>query len=224
VLELDWWVLSVEREGWRVRVLVVGATGGLGRDVVAEALAGGYETAALVRDPARAALSGDVEVVRGDVLDRASLEAAVRGRDAVICALGTPSPRRRSSLLEDGTSNLVGAMHEAGVRRLVCVTLLGVGSSRANASLFYGGVILRVLAPMVPDKERQERVVRDSDSEWVLVRPGRFVAGKLRGDVRVLREGERGRLGRVVRADLARFLVDCAGNDTYVREAVAVGS
>jgi uncharacterized protein YbjT (DUF2867 family) len=161
----------------------------------------------------RERLPRDVEVVRGDVLDPASLEAAVRGRDAVICALGTPSPRRRSSLLEEGTRNLVVAVSKAGVRRLVGVTLLGVGTSRASASLFYGGVILRVLAPMVPDKERQEQVVRDSDLEWVLVRPGRFVAAKPRGDLRVLREGERGRFGHVVRADLARFLVDCAVTD-----------
>jgi uncharacterized protein YbjT (DUF2867 family) len=158
------------------------------------------------------------------VLDAASLAAAVRGREAVICALGTPSPRRRSTLLRDGTANLVGAMREVGVWRLVCVTLLGVGASRANASLFYRAVILRVLAPMVPDKERQEQVVRGSELEWMLVRPGRFVAGKPRGELRVLREGERGRVGHVVRADLAGFLLECATSDTHVREAVAVGS
>lgn len=207
-----------------MRILVVGATGGLGRDVVAEALAGGHETAAVVREPARAALPGEVEVVRGDVLDAASLTGPVEDRDGVICALGTPSPRRRSTLLEQGTANLVAATNEAGVRRLVCVTLLGVGSSRANASLFYRAVILRVLAPMVPDKERQERVVRGSGLEWVLVRPGRFVKGKPRGELRVLREGEPGRVGRVVRGDLARFLLECVTSDAYVGQAVAVGS
>ena len=142
----------------------------------------------------------------------------------MMCALGTSSPRRRSTLLGDGTANLVGAMREVGVRRLVCVTLLGVGASRANASLFYRAVILRVLAPMVPDKERQEQVVRESELEWMLVRRGRFVAGKPRGELRVIRKGERGRVGHVVRADLARFLLDCATSGTHVREAVAVGS
>lgn len=130
-----------------MRIVVVGATGGLGRDVVAEALAGGHETTALVRDPARAALPGEVEIAQGDVLDRASLTGPLEGRDAVICALGTPSPRRRSTLLEQGTANLVAAMSEAGVRRLACVTLLGVGSSGSNASLFYREDLLRVLAP-----------------------------------------------------------------------------
>ena len=212
-------------EGTRsVRVLVVGATGGLGRDVVAESLARGHQTAALARDPSRAMFPQAVRVVQGDVLDRASMTVAVAGHDAVICALGTPSPRRVSTLLGRGSENLVEAMTEAGVRRLACVTLLGLGSSRANCSLFYREVILRVLAPMVPDKEAQERAVRGSGLDWVLIRPPRFVSGRPRGALKVIAEGERGRLGRVVRADLARFLMDCTGEDRFVREALAVGS
>lgn len=207
-----------------MRLLIVGATGGLGQAIVAEALAQGHETAALVRDPGRVAFPETVEIARGDVLDPPSLRPVVAGRDAMICALGTPSPRRLSNLLEQGTENLIGAMNEAGVRRFVCVTLLGTGSSRANASLFYREVILRVLAPMLPDKEAQERAVRASDLEWVLVRPPRFVDSKRGGSVRVIREGERGRLGHIVRSDLARFLVDCASTDTYIREAVMAGS
>lgn len=207
-----------------MRSLIVGATGGLGQDIVAQALAHGHETAALVRDPGRAAFSETVEIVAGDVLDPSSLRPAVVGRDAVICALGTPSPRRRSTLLEQGTRNLIAAMSSEGVRRLVCVTLLGTGSSRANASFFYREVILRVLEPMLPDKEAQEQAVRASDLDWVVVRPPRFVSGKEGGRIRVLREGERGRLGHVVRADLARFIVDRATTNTYLREAVMVGS
>jgi uncharacterized protein YbjT (DUF2867 family) len=207
-----------------MRILVVGATGGLGQDIIAEAVARGHQTAALVRDPERVTFSEAVEIVQGDVLDLSSLTPAVLGRDAVICALGTPSPRRPSTLLEHGTQNLVAAMSQQGVRRLVCVTLLGAGSSRANASLFYREVIMRALAPMLPDKEAQEQAVRASDLEWVLVRPPRFVAGKPRASIRVIREGERGRLGHVVRADLARFLVDCAADGKYVREELAVGS
>lgn len=91
--------------------------------------------------------------VPGDVLDPVSLGPAVEGRDAVVCALGTPSPRQASSLLEDGTRNLVAAMERASVPRLVCVTLLGTADSKRNASPLYRYIILRALAPMVPDKE-----------------------------------------------------------------------
>lgn len=192
--------------------------------MVAEAIARGHETAALVRDPRRAALPREVEIIKGDVLDRSSLLPAVTGRDAVICALGTPSPRRSTTLLEEGTKNLLQAMSQEGVRRLACVTLLGVGSSRRNASLLYRELILRVLRAMLADKEAQEQAVRASELDWVLVRPPRFVARSPSGSIRVLREGEEGRVGRVVRADLARFLLDCVTTDSHLREAVAVGS
>jgi putative NADH-flavin reductase len=207
-----------------VKVLVVGATGALGRDVVAESLARGHQTAALAREPTRAALPEAVQIVKGDVLDRSSVRSAVAGCDAVICALGTASPRQTSTLLGRGSENLVEAMIDAGVRRLVCVTLLGLGSSRANCSPFYREVILRVLAPMVPDKEAQEQAVRGSGLDWVLVRPPRFVRARPRGILKVIADGEPGHLGRVVRADLARFLMDCTSEDRFVREALAVGS
>lgn len=207
-----------------MRLLVVGATGGLGQEVVTEALTRGHETAALVRNRAVVTFPEAVEIVEGDVLGLSSLMLAAVGREAVICALGTPSPRRPSTLLEQGTKNLVAAMNQASVSRLVCVTLLGAGNSRVNASLFYREAILRVLAPMLPDKEAQEQTVRASGIEWVLVRPPRFVKRKSGSSVRAIREGEQGRAGHVVRSGLARFLVECAATDTWVGQAVAVGS
>src|SRR5258708_2594476 len=108
-----------------MRLLVVGATGGLGRLAVAEAAQRRSEVTALVRDPARSNLPDSVLTVRGDILDPVSLDPAVEDRDAVICALGTPSPSKATSLLEDGTRNLSEAMKRAGVPRLACVTLLG---------------------------------------------------------------------------------------------------
>lgn len=206
-----------------MRLLVVGATGDLGRAVLSSAQSSGHAVTALVRNPQAAGLPAEVESVKGDVLDPASMEPAVRGRDAVICALGTPSPRTASTLLEEGTRNLVQVMTEVGVSRLVCVTLLGVGGSRANTALLYRHLILRVLAPMVPDKEAQERVVRESGLEWVLVRPPTIAGFRTRRPVRVIGEGKPGRIGLVGRAALADLLVTAAETDDYVRQAIAAG-
>lgn len=205
-----------------MKLLIVGATGALGRVTVDTAVRRGHDVSALVRDPATANLPEPVLMVHGDVLDPASLEAAVAGRDAVLCVLGTPSPRRPSTLLGDGTSNLVAAMKSAQVPRLICVTLLGTGDSKRNASLFYRHVILRVLAPMVPDKENQERVVRESSLEWVLVRPPRFVSGQGRPP-QIIRADDKGRVGHVSRQQLARVLIDAAERPDYVGQAIAIG-
>src|SRR5258708_23704196 len=97
----------------------------LGRLAVTEAAQRGHDVGALVRDPARANLPEPVVKVRGDVLDPASLDPAPAGREAVICALGTPSPRQASTLLVDGTRNLVAAMKPARGPPLPCAPLLG---------------------------------------------------------------------------------------------------
>lgn len=206
-----------------MRLLVVGATGGLGRAVVAAALLRGHQVHALVRDPQRADLPVDVRVVRGDVLDAATLEPAVAECEAVLCVLGTPSPRTQTTLLERGTANLVAVMKGLEVRRLVCVTLLGVGDSRRNTAFGYRQVILRVLAPMVPDKENQEQVVRGSGLEWVLVGPPTFVGFGSRGRPRIVREGDAGRIGLVVRRELAAVVVRAAESNEFVGQAIAVG-
>lgn len=206
-----------------MRLLVVGATGDLGRAVLARALSRGHPATALVRNPQAADLPAEVEVVQGDVLDPSSLEPAVQGCHAVICALGTPSPRTASTLLEDGTRNLVQVITEQHVSRLVCVTLLGLGGSRANTALLYRHLILRVLRPMVPDKERQEQVVRSSGLDWVLVRPPTITGLRARRRARVIVEGGSGRVGLVGRDALADLLVTAAETDDYLRQAIAVG-
>ncbi len=103
---------GVNRKEQRIRPLIIGATGGLGRELVRRAPERRHEVTALARDPSR--IIGQDErgrAVRGDVLDPASVDLAVRGQDAVVSALGTPSPRKPkpSTLLSEGTKNIVGA-------------------------------------------------------------------------------------------------------------------
>ena len=206
-----------------MRLLIVGATGALGRAVVGSALVRGHDVTALVRDLAKAELPDQVWCVRGDVLDPATLEPAARHRDVVICALDTPSPRQATTLLEEGTANLVAVMKRVGVPRLICVTLLGVGESRANAALLYRHIVFPLLRPMVADKVNQERVVRESGLDWVIVRPPTIIGGRQGARVRVIRDGERGRVGLVARPALARLLVETAETHDGSRQAIVAG-
>jgi uncharacterized protein YbjT (DUF2867 family) len=93
-----------------------------------------------------------------------------------------------------------------------------------DASLIYRQLILRALAPMLADKQAQEDVVRASELDWTLVRPPRLNSGKPGGELRVIAEGQPGRIGHVACADLARFLLDRATENRHLREAVTVGS
>ena len=118
------------------RVLVIGATGGTGQQLVQQALDRGWEVTALVRDPAKLQVTNpQLAVLKGDVLDYQSVAAAVRGQDAVISALGHRRLFVPSRVQSRGTANVIRAMKEHGVHRFVCETALGLGSSAGSMGL-----------------------------------------------------------------------------------------
>jgi uncharacterized protein YbjT (DUF2867 family) len=207
------------------RVLVVGATGGTGRELVAQALERGHEVTAFVRDPAALRIEHPrLRVARGDVLDSASLEAAVRGQDAVLSALGHRRYFPPTRILSEGTRNLLRAMEAHGTRRFVCETALGIGDSAGRMGLLYTLFIIPVILPFYYwDKLRQERLIAASPVPWVIVRPGALQNGAKRG---VRRHG-RG-VGSwlwtpaIPRADVAAFMLDQLADDAYLGEAPGV--
>ena len=208
-----------------MRILIVGASGALGRQLVTQALASGEQVTALVRRPARFELRHpNLTVVPGDVLDPAAVDAGVAGQEAVVSALGHKRWMIPTSTLSTGTANVLAAMKTHGARRFVCVTSLGVGDSWWRMGLYYTLFVLPVILQFYFwDKHRQERIVRASGLDWTIVRPGALTNGKPRG---VWRAG--GAIGnplwtvRIARADVAHFLLDELAEPRHLRETVAV--
>src|SRR5262249_3000241 len=165
------------------RVLIVGATGGTGRELVAQALERGYEVTAFARNPSAVRIEHPrLRVVRGEVLDYATVEAAGGGRDAVLLALGHRRYFPPSRLLSEGTRNLLRAMEAHETRRFVCETSLGIGDSAGRMGLYYTLFVLPIVLPFYYwDKVRQERLVAASSVPWVIVRPATLRNGAKRG-------------------------------------------
>lgn len=207
------------------RLLIVGATGGTGREVLVRALARGFEVTALVRNPSRLRLAHPrLTVVQGDVLDYDSVETAMRGQAAVLSALGHKRFFYPTRILSDGTRNLVRAMDRHGVRRFVCVTSLGIGDSAGRLGLPYTLFVIPAVLPFYFwDKARQERVIASSHLDWVIVRPGVLTNGARRGRTR-----QGARVGSylwpvlVSRADVAEFMLAQLESNTYLRSAPGV--
>src|SRR5260221_425238 len=105
-----------------MRLLILGATGGTGRQLVAQALARDHQITAFVRTPEKfATRQVGLTVCRGDPRDAAALAAALRGHDAVVSALGPPGPAR-STILRDSARSIVSAMQAAAVHRLLVIS------------------------------------------------------------------------------------------------------
>jgi putative NADH-flavin reductase len=209
------------------KLLVIGATGGTGRALVLEALERGYIVTGLARDPARLAIEhANLRVLRGDVLDPESVAEAVRGQDAVICALGHKRFFYPTRVLSAGTRILLRAMGAHGVRRLVCQTSLGIGNSAGRMGLYYTLFVIPVILPFYFwDKTRQERLIEESQTQWTIVRPSALSNAPARGSCRHGRTvGSPLWTLSVARADVARFILDELANPRYLGSTVGVTS
>ncbi|GAB3720630.1 NAD(P)-dependent oxidoreductase [Spirosoma lituiforme] len=207
-----------------MQVLVVGATGGTGRQVVEQALQLGHFVTAFVRDPAKLLIQHpNLTVLTGDVLKPETVLPAVRRQDVVICSLGS-RPGQKDQAVAEGTRNLVVAMHQAGVQKLFVVSSLGVGTSYEEASLPSKLIIKTLLSGVIAEKEKQEQAVRESGLDWVIVRPTSLTNGPITGHYRI---GEhlpfsRFDFPRISRADVAAFLLHQLEKDTYQQKAITL--
>ncbi len=205
-----------------MKLIVFGSTGGTGRELVTQALAQGHDVTAFARSAAKLDVEHtNLTVAQGDVADAAVVRDAVPGHDAVLCAIGAPAVVR-TTVRADGTRNIVGAMEQAGVRRLVCQSSLGIGDSRAVRLPFY---LKRIVIPVLlrhgfADHERQEQIIRQSRLDWTIVRPATMTDGDRTG---VYRRGladttERLKI-KISHADVADFMLRQLTDDSYLRLA-----
>lgn len=215
--------------GWgnRLRILIIGATGGTGRQLVQQALEQGHQVTALVRKPAKLRVEHpNLRIVKGNVLDYASVESAVRGQSAVVCALGHKRLFYPTRILSEGTRNILRAMKACNVPRFICESSLGIGNSVGRGGLFPTFFAVPFILPLYFwDKVRQEEIIAASDADWVIVRPSILTNGPARGKYRHnLHLGNFIWTGPISRADVADFMLAQLTDDTYLGTAVAIRS
>jgi putative NADH-flavin reductase len=209
-----------------MKLLVLGATGGTGREVVTEALAQGHEVTAFVRDPARLVNQDSrLRVVVGSLPDgRDKLGEAVRGQQAVLCALGIGGSLKPNGLMAGSVPVIIEAMERAQVRRLILVSAMGVGDRKSDAPPFMRLMIGVLLKDIYADKVIAEDAVRRSALDWTLVHPTMLTSGPKSGRYRV---GERLALRgipKISRADVADFLLHQLSDAAWIGKTVVISS
>ena len=203
-----------------MNIVIFGASGGTGRELVRQALARGHAVRAFVRNPPALAMGhANLKIVKGDVMDYGSVEEAIKGTEAVLSALGVRA-LGKSRILSDGTKNIIRAMEKFGVKRFICESSLGVGDSRGQVGFLFDYILVPLfLRNIFKDKEVQERCIQESRLDWIIVRPARLTDGPRTGVYRSgFSAGERSIKGKISRADVADFMLDQLTNDAYVRK------
>ncbi|MBK3543138.1 NAD(P)-dependent oxidoreductase [Streptomyces rubiginosohelvolus] len=186
-----------------MRITVFGATGGVGRQIVGQALAAGHEVTAVVRDPDRIPEPLDRGALHGVVRldDEAAVRAAVAGRDAVLSGLGSRG-RKANGVAERLTRRIVAAMEAEGTRRLL--------------------VVSAVLAELYADLARMEAVLAAGATDWTAVRPPRLTDGPRTGVYRMAVGGTPRSSRTVSRADVAHAMLALIDDPAAVKQGVGI--
>lgn len=205
-----------------MRVLIIGASKGIGLETTRDALDSGHDVRALARSATAIAISNpSLEKMRGNALKTEDVKAALVGVDVVIQTLGVGLGElfRPVHLFSDATRVLIQAMKIQGVKRLICVTGFGAGDSRASISCLQRLPFQIVFGRAYDDKSLQEQLIKESELDWTIARPGVLTSGPRTGQYQILSESSQWRNGIISRADVAEFLVRQIGDQTYIRKA-----
>lgn len=206
-----------------MNVLVFGAQGKTGSLVVERALAAHHTVTIFIHTDTQAVHPTGVRVVTGDAGDLAAVQQAMVGQDAVIDTIGGKTPYKDTDLERTIAANIVQAMQAASVRRLVVVSMLGIGDSKEQTPFWYEYLLLPTfLRGAEKDKTAMEATVRSSGLDFVIARPPMLTEKPPTGSMRIIPAGETGHT--ITRSDLAQFLVDQLTHDQHLGQAVVIAN
>lgn len=207
-----------------MKILIIGASGPLGLEVVKMASDRSHQVSALVRNlDSFKVNSNAVKIIKGDVFDLNGLEKALLNHDAVISTFGTNLIRRPTTILSQGTRNIVKAMEASNVSRFVCITGIGAGNSKGHGGFLYDKILEPfLLHEIYNDKTRQEEVIRTSRLDWTIVRPAILTNGSKRGHYRIANDLCGFTAKKISRSDVADFLLNEVENNKYLKQSPVI--
>ncbi|WP_042480961.1 NAD(P)-dependent oxidoreductase [Solitalea canadensis] len=201
-----------------MKLLIFGSTGTIGRQLVEQALDQGHTVTAFVRNPSKITVEHkNPRLIQGDVMDLSTVEKAMYGHDTVLCTLGAGN---KGVIRSEGTKHIIDAMKKTGVQRLICQTTLGAGDSRSNLNFLWKHIMFgMLLRKAYEDHQLQEKYVRQSNLDWIIVRPGAFTDGARSG---MYRHGfsvnDKSLKLKISRADVADFMLKQLIDNTYLHK------
>jgi len=194
-----------------MKILIIGGTGKTGKELIKQGLEQGYSITALVRNPTKIKINHpNLTIKKGNVLKPESFGDTFQGQDAVLSALGHKRFIIKTTILSEGTKNIIAEMQRQKIKRFICITSLGINNSRFKLGLYYTlFTIPFILFFYFLDKSKQEEIIKQSDLNWTIVRPGQLTNGKKRTKYKHGEELGNYILTKMIsRADVAHFMLN----------------
>lgn len=208
-----------------MNIIVFGATGTVGSEIVKQALTNGHRVTAFVRNPEKFQLSGNpnLKIHKGDVLNPKDVKEALQHQEAVLCALGDG---KVGKIRATGTKNIIEAMNDTGVKRLICQSTIGAGDSYENLNFMWKYVMFGfLLKKVLPDHNLQEQYIQQSNLDYTIIRPSALMNGAITNAYKVGFEKDLKKLSlKINRTDVADFILQQLASSDYVRKSVSISN
>lgn len=203
-----------------MKILIIGATRGIGLRVLQQALVKDHDITVLARSPQKLAVEHErLQVLQGDICDNNAVGSTTEGLDAVINCIGIRPTRKPVSVFSEGITNVLESMDKNRVNLLISITGIGAGDSRGHGGFFYDKIFQPLLLNTIyEDKDREESLIRDSQVNWIIVRPGFLTNGPMTGTYRVLTDMTDVKAGKISRADVAHFILNQLDSSEYLSQ------
>lgn len=207
-----------------MNILIFGASGNTGRELVRQALSEGHNVTAFVRTTGKLTVTHDrLKIIQGNVKDYSSVENAIKNQEAILSALGVSKPLNNDPVVIEGIKNIIKAMEQVNVKRFIYLSFLAVGDGRNDAGFIIKNIISRVVRNEIADHEAKEHLINSSTLEFTIVRPPKLTNGSKKGHYR---SGENIKAESIFpvmsRADVADFMLKQLTDKTFLRKAVRI--
>jgi putative NADH-flavin reductase len=207
-----------------MRIIIFGASGATGQEVVKQALRDDHFVTAFVRNPSKLSLQhNNLAIVQGDVKDYTVVEKAIEGQDAVLSALGVSTPLHKDPVVVEGIKSILQAMEKLPVKRFIYLSFLAVGQGRKDAGFLIKHIISRVVHHEIEDHQEKEGFIKASHLDWTIIHPPKLTNGVKKG---IYRTGESIQPGSffptLSRADLADFMIKQLNDNRFLRKTVRI--
>jgi putative NADH-flavin reductase len=208
-----------------MNLVVLGANGGIGNMVVRQALNAGHNVTAILRTPGKLEIRHpNLQIVRGDVMKPGTLNEYLKNKDVVISSIGNSS-LKKMTLYSMGNKNLINSLNTIGVTRAFFISASGLEVNPTHSLLVRLAtrfILQSLLRNMYSDLWAMEKIIKESNINWTIIRPPRLVDSPVTGNYRTAIEGFLNKGLKISRADVAHFIVNNLTNKTIVRKVVEV--
>ncbi|MCK5668248.1 MAG: SDR family oxidoreductase [Gammaproteobacteria bacterium] len=192
-----------------MKISIIGASQGIGKQLLELALEEGNEVTALLRNPNKLQITNsNLHILKGDILDPSSVANATADQDAICVCIGIPPSRKPVEVFSKGIKNVLASIGNNTEQKLIVITGIGAGDSKGHGGFLYDRVFNPLLLKEIyRDKDREEALIKESHANWLIVRPGFLTNGPRTGKYRVIDNLTGVTAGKISRADVADFML-----------------